>query len=128
VEGALSIEQESRRSGGPVSLHCATPWWSARGLNYANAFEFGLKMMETCYVVAERFFGGRTLCTGRSLWWSRIFRCSPSLRPDVTWPSLGRYVEPVAGSCAPKSWRSPIRRNRDVAARATRVIRLPKRL
>jgi len=26
-----------------------------RGLNYANAFEFSLKMMETCYVVAERF-------------------------------------------------------------------------
>ncbi len=27
----------------------------ARGLNYANAFEFSLKMMETSYVVAERF-------------------------------------------------------------------------
>lgn len=27
----------------------------ARGLNYANAFELGLKLMETCYVVAERF-------------------------------------------------------------------------
>ena len=26
-----------------------------RGLNYANAFEFALKMMETCYVIAERF-------------------------------------------------------------------------
>ena len=28
-----------------------------RGLNYANAFEFSLKLMETCYVVAERFSG-----------------------------------------------------------------------
>lgn len=28
-----------------------------RGLNYANAFEFALKMMETSYVVAERFSG-----------------------------------------------------------------------
>jgi glucosamine--fructose-6-phosphate aminotransferase (isomerizing) len=27
----------------------------ARGLNYANALEFALKLMETCYVVAERF-------------------------------------------------------------------------
>ncbi len=27
----------------------------ARGLNYANAFELALKLMETCYVVAERF-------------------------------------------------------------------------
>ena len=26
-----------------------------RGLNFANALEFGLKLMETCYVVAERF-------------------------------------------------------------------------
>lgn len=26
-----------------------------RGLNYATAFEFALKLMETCYVVAERF-------------------------------------------------------------------------
>ena len=27
----------------------------ARGVNYANAFELSLKLMETCYVVAERF-------------------------------------------------------------------------
>jgi glucosamine--fructose-6-phosphate aminotransferase (isomerizing) len=27
----------------------------ARGLNYASAFEFALKLMETCYIVAERF-------------------------------------------------------------------------
>ncbi len=26
-----------------------------RGLNYANAFEFAIKLIETCYVVAERF-------------------------------------------------------------------------
>ena len=26
-----------------------------RGLNYANAFEFAIKLMETCYIVAERF-------------------------------------------------------------------------
>ncbi|MFN0086690.1 MAG: SIS domain-containing protein [Blastocatellia bacterium] len=28
-----------------------------RGLNYANAFEFAIKLMETCYIVAERFSG-----------------------------------------------------------------------
>jgi len=32
--------------------HCAVV---GRGLNYANAYEFAIKMMETCYVVAERF-------------------------------------------------------------------------
>ncbi|HEX4232258.1 MAG TPA: SIS domain-containing protein [Bryobacteraceae bacterium] len=26
-----------------------------RGINYSNSFEFALKLMETCYVVAERF-------------------------------------------------------------------------
>jgi glutamine---fructose-6-phosphate transaminase (isomerizing) len=26
-----------------------------RGLNYANAYEFAIKLMETCYVIAERF-------------------------------------------------------------------------
>src|SRR5499433_693808 len=28
-----------------------------RSLNYANAFEFAIKLMETCYLVAERFSG-----------------------------------------------------------------------
>jgi len=32
--------------------HCVV---IGRGLNYANAFEMALKLMETCYVVAERF-------------------------------------------------------------------------
>jgi glucosamine--fructose-6-phosphate aminotransferase (isomerizing) len=32
--------------------HCAVV---ARGLNYANAYELSLKLMETCYVMAERF-------------------------------------------------------------------------
>jgi glucosamine--fructose-6-phosphate aminotransferase (isomerizing) len=32
--------------------HCAVV---ARGLNLANAYEMALKLMETCYVVAERF-------------------------------------------------------------------------
>jgi glucosamine--fructose-6-phosphate aminotransferase (isomerizing) len=32
--------------------HCVVV---GRGLNYANAYEFAIKMMETCYVVAERF-------------------------------------------------------------------------
>jgi glutamine---fructose-6-phosphate transaminase (isomerizing) len=36
-----------------------------RGLNYSNAFEFALKMMETCYVVANGSLR-RTCCTGPS--------------------------------------------------------------
>lgn len=34
--------------------HCVVV---GRGLNYANAYEFAIKMMETSYVVAERFSG-----------------------------------------------------------------------
>lgn len=32
--------------------HCVVV---GRGLNYANAYEFAIKLMETCYIVAERF-------------------------------------------------------------------------
>jgi glutamine---fructose-6-phosphate transaminase (isomerizing) len=32
--------------------HCVVV---GRGLNYANTYEFAIKLMETCYVVAERF-------------------------------------------------------------------------
>jgi glucosamine--fructose-6-phosphate aminotransferase (isomerizing) len=32
--------------------HCAVV---GRGLNYANAYELAIKLMETCYIVAERF-------------------------------------------------------------------------
>jgi len=35
-----------------------------RGLAYGNAYEFALKLMETCYVVAERF-RQQTFCTGQ---------------------------------------------------------------
>ena len=34
--------------------HCVVV---GRGLSYANTYEFAIKLMETCYVVAERFSG-----------------------------------------------------------------------
>ncbi len=34
--------------------HCAVV---GRGLNYANAYELAIKLMETCYIIAERFSG-----------------------------------------------------------------------
>jgi glutamine---fructose-6-phosphate transaminase (isomerizing) len=54
VEQALTIEE----SIGQVAAHYRGMRQAvvvARGLNYASAFEFALKLMETCYVVAERF-------------------------------------------------------------------------
>jgi len=58
-----------------------------RGLNYSNAFEWALKMMETCYVVAERFsqadiLHGPIAMVGQSF---PAFLIAP---PGVTWPVM----------------------------------------
>lgn len=51
---ALTLEPEIEKLAGRYRFmnHAVVV---GRGLNYSNAFEFALKMMETCYVVAERF-------------------------------------------------------------------------
>jgi glucosamine--fructose-6-phosphate aminotransferase (isomerizing) len=51
---ALKLEDEIRvRAERFCFMHHAL--CVGRGLNYSNSFEFALKLMETCYVVAERF-------------------------------------------------------------------------
>jgi glucosamine--fructose-6-phosphate aminotransferase (isomerizing) len=51
---ALELEDEIReRANRYCFMHHAI--CVGRGLNYSNSFEFALKLMETCYVVAERF-------------------------------------------------------------------------
>ncbi len=66
-----------------------------RGLNYANAFEFALKMMETCYVVAERFSSadflhGPIAMVERSF---PLFLFAPS---GVTWEGTRDMLERLA--------------------------------
>src|SRR5580700_10448738 len=58
-----------------------------RGLNYANAFEFALKLMETCYVVAERFSSADFLHGPIALVEANfpMFVFAPS---GVTWPGM----------------------------------------
>src|ERR1700680_1670573 len=63
-----------------------------RGLNYANAFEFALKLMETCYVVAERFstadfLHGPIAMVGPNF---PVFLFAPS---GVTWLGLHEMIE-----------------------------------
>jgi glucosamine--fructose-6-phosphate aminotransferase (isomerizing) len=58
-----------------------------RGLNYSNALEFGLKLMETCSVLAERLSSadllhGPIAMVGESL---PVFVFAP---PGVTWPPM----------------------------------------
>ncbi len=63
-----------------------------RGINYANAFEFSLKLKETCYVVAEGFSSadfmhGPIAMVERSF---PIFAFAPA---GVTWPSTQEILE-----------------------------------
>ncbi len=66
-----------------------------RGLNYSNALEFALKLMETCYVVAEGFSAadllhGPIAMVERSF---PVFLFAPS---GVTWPGMREMLEKVS--------------------------------
>ena len=98
----------------------------ARGLNYANAFEFALKMMETSYVVAERFSAadflhGPIAIVDPDL---PVFLFGPSGR---AWASLretlGRLRELNA-----KTVIITDRSNREAARFASEIIRVPASL
>ena len=67
-----------------------------RGLNYANAFEFALKLMETCYVVAERFSTADFLHGPIAMVEASFpaFLFAPS---GVTWPGMRAMIERLAG-------------------------------
>jgi glucosamine--fructose-6-phosphate aminotransferase (isomerizing) len=97
-----------------------------RGLNYANAFEFALKLMETCYVVAERFSSADFLHGPIALVEPSfpVFAFAP---PGVTWTSVGGTLAKLQQMKAEVvAITDP--GNREVEARATKVIRLPKRM
>lgn len=63
-----------------------------RGLNYANAFEWALKLMETCYVVAERFSQADIL-HGPIAMVGRAFPAFLFTPPGVTWPVMRDLAE-----------------------------------
>lgn len=67
-----------------------------RGLNYANAFEFALKLMETCYVVAERF-SSADLLHGPIAMVEHSFPAFLFAPPGVTWPGLREMLAKLAG-------------------------------
>ncbi|HET8550060.1 MAG TPA: SIS domain-containing protein [Bryobacteraceae bacterium] len=63
-----------------------------RGLNYSNTYEFALKLMETCYVVAERFSAADLLHGPIAMVETAfpVFLFAPS---GVTWPGLAEMLE-----------------------------------
>jgi glucosamine--fructose-6-phosphate aminotransferase (isomerizing) len=97
-----------------------------RGLNYANAFEFSLKLMETCYVVAERFSSADFLHGPIALVEPSfpVFAFAPA---GVTWRSMDETLARLQGLQA-EIVAITDSGNREVDARATRVIRLPRRV
>lgn len=63
-----------------------------RGLNYANSFEFALKLMETCYVIAERF-SSADLLHGPIAMLEASFPAFVLAPGGVTWGSMRELVE-----------------------------------
>ncbi len=63
-----------------------------RGLNYSNAFEFALKLMETCYVVAERF-SSADLQHGPIAMMEQSFPAFLFTPAGVTWAGLSELLD-----------------------------------
>ena len=63
-----------------------------RGLNYSNSFEFALKLMETCYVVAERF-SSADLLHGPIAMLERSFPAFLFCPPGATWEAMYEVFE-----------------------------------
>src|SRR5579864_925415 len=97
-----------------------------RGLNYANAFEFSLKLMETCYVVAERFSSADFLHGPIALVEPNfpVFVFAPS---GVTWLGVREALEKLK----PLTTETVVitdAGNRAALEASPRVIRLPQRM
>jgi len=125
VASALKLEAEIAELAGHYSLMRSAAV-VARGLNYANAFEFALKMMETSYVVAERFSAadflhGPIAMVDHNL---PIFLFGPS---GPTWASLHETLEKIRAMKA-KTVIITDKSNREAAPFASSVIRVPEKL
>jgi glucosamine--fructose-6-phosphate aminotransferase (isomerizing) len=97
-----------------------------RGLNYANAFEFSLKLMETCYVVAERF-SSADLLHGPIALVEPSFPVFAFAPPGPTWPSMAEALAKL-GKLRAEIVAITDSGNHQVDACATRIMRLPRRM
>lgn len=126
VAGALALESEIREKAGRYRF-MENAVVVGRGLNYANAFEWALKLMETCYVVAERFSSadflhGPIAMVERSF---PVFLFAPA---GVTWPSIREMVHRVH-SLGAETLIITDQSNREAATmKDTRAIVLPSSL
>jgi len=94
-----------------------------RGLNYSNAFEFALKLMETCYVVAERF-SAADLMHGPIAMVERAFPVFVFAPSGVTWPSISAVLDRLRELKA-ETLIITDESNADARSKAARLIQLP---
>jgi glucosamine--fructose-6-phosphate aminotransferase (isomerizing) len=88
-----TLRQESRIAEAVERYHFMSGTVTVgRGLNYENALEFGLKLMETCYVLAERF-SAADLMHGPIAIVERAFPVFVFAPPGPTWPSISRVLK-----------------------------------
>ncbi len=97
-----------------------------RGLNYSNTFEFALKMMETSYIVAERFSSadflhGPIAMVEQSF---PVFLFAPG---GVTWPSIAEMLDRLRALKA-ETMIITDQGNADAVGRASRGVVIPRRL
>lgn len=97
-----------------------------RGLNYSNAFEFALKLMETCYVIAERFSSadfqhGPIAMVEQGF---PVFAFAPS---GVTWPGVKNMIVQLKALNAEMLVITD-RKNPEACELGARLICLPERL
>jgi glucosamine--fructose-6-phosphate aminotransferase (isomerizing) len=97
-----------------------------RGLNYANAYEFALKLMETCYVVAERFSSADFL-HGPIALVERNFPVFLFAPAGVTWPAMEEMLAKLRALKAETVVITDAG-NREAAGKADRVMRVPAKL
>jgi glucosamine--fructose-6-phosphate aminotransferase (isomerizing) len=97
-----------------------------RGLNYANAYEFALKLMETCYVVAERFSSADFL-HGPIALVERNFPVFLFAPGGVTWPGTREMLDKLAHLKAETAVITDTG-NREAMAWSKRVISLPRKI
>src|SRR3989454_11286938 len=108
-----------------LSLHDALPIFG-RGLVYGNAYEMALKLMETCYVVAERFSSADFL-HGPIALVDRDFPVFAFAPTGVTWPAIRETVQKLHGLKAEAVLITDVG-NREARFAGSRLIQLPRRL
>lgn len=125
AEAALSLEAEiAERAERYRFMEQAVV--VGRGLNYSNAFEFALKLMETCYVVAERF-SSADLMHGPIAMVEHSFPSFLFAPSGVTWTGIKQMLEKLHTLKA-ETLVITDRGNREVASLAERVVTVPAKL